>query len=99
MVDIADLKSAGGDSVPVRVRLAAPPGRPRSQCAPGLFSFSGGCPVTMQYLNVAQVHFVDGNSEFNRAECPFLFQNAGNCIGRIDLSISDLLEERVMVDD
>ena len=53
----------------------------------------------MQYLNVAQVHFVDGNSEFNRAECPFLFQNAGNCIGRIDLSISDLLEERVMVDD
>ena len=24
MVDIADLKSAGGDSVPVRVRLAAP---------------------------------------------------------------------------
>ena len=68
MVDIADLKSAGGDSVPVRVRLAAP--------------FLGADTRRLNALSVL-----------------FLLQNANNCIGRIDLSIFDLLEERVIVDD
>ena len=46
MVDIADLKSAGGDSVPVRVRLAAPNQYNPNQIFPvgdgfGLFVFFG----------------------------------------------------------
>ena len=46
MVDIADLKSAGGDSVPVRVRLAAPDQYNPNQFFPvgdgfGLFVFFG----------------------------------------------------------
>lgn len=52
-------------------------------------------PKTVRVRFPLAAPFLKGHSEFSRSECPFLLQNANNCIGRIDFGI--LVQLRVNI--
>ena len=52
-------------------------------------------PKTVRVRFPLAAPFLKGHSEMKCSECPFLLQNADNCIGRIDFGI--LVQVRVNI--